>query len=209
MCEQPAQAFQSWVLEQASFFEEFIDDYAPIHHRSLSIDDIKRKFLCNPPGYDAVFLLTFTVARLREIGSLPGQAKRNPFTGQIQLNLLFDLLLVVDVTIRKKNSGQSKFSEQARFLLDSTGHRLTQAQFEEVHRQFKSHFEAALQGALDGTIKAHSLALDRMQCDVALAYELRNRGAHEVETLPTIWNDFDRVQRAIFRTLCASIDYLY
>ena len=63
--------------------------------------------------------------------------------------------------------------------------------------------------ALDRKLAINGRVLDRLQCDVAIAYGLRNRGAHKIESEPVIWNDFDRIQRAVFRTFCATIDYLY
>jgi hypothetical protein len=54
-----------------------------------------------------------------------------------------------------------------------------------------------------------NMTLDRLQCDVALAYGLRNHGAHNTGTAPTIWNRFPDVQQAVFRVLCATVDYLY
>lgn len=207
--EQPAQAFQSWVLEQASFFEGLVDDYATTHHRPLTIDDVRLKFLRKLPIIETVFLLTFTVARLKEISSLPDPARRNPFAGQVQMNLLFDLLLVVDNAIKHKNPAQWKFIHHAKHLLHCAGHGLALNQLQEVNRQFDDDFNATLKAALDGTLTVHSIVLDRLQCDVAVAYGLRNRGAHEIETVSTIWNDFDRVLRAVFRTLCATIDHLY
>lgn len=203
------QAFRPWVIEQAKFFNKFVADYATTHQRPLKIEDVKRRFLCSPPSTDIVFLLTYTIARLRELERLPDQAKRNPFVGQVQLNLLFDLLLVIESAIKEKNPADRNFFSHARYLLDRAGHQLTQDQFAEVNRQFKDNFETALRAALDGTLALRPLILDRLQCDVALAYGLRNRGAHEIETVPTIWNDFDPVQQAVFRTLCATIDYLY
>lgn len=170
---------------------------------------MRRRFLCSPPSTDAVFLLTYTIARLREVERLPDQAKRNPFVGQAQLNLLFDLLLVIDTAIKEKNSTERNFFSHALYLLDRAGHQLTQEQLAEVNHQFNDNFEATLGAALGGTLTLQSLILDRLQCDVALAYGLRNRGAHNIETVPTIWNDFDPVQNTVFRTLCATIDFLY
>jgi hypothetical protein len=217
--EKPDQAFRHWVIEQATFLEGFVRDYATTHHRSLTIDDVKRKFLKQPPNYDAIFLLTFTVARLHGISGLPDQAKRNPFAAQIQLNLLFDLLLVIEVAIRNVNPVKVKkgkngkisnlmFYDQALFLLRSAGHP-HEKNVGDVRHQFENNFQAAIQDALDGTLKANSVVLDRLQCDVHLSYELRNRGAHEIETVPAIWNNFDRVQRAVFRSFCATVDFLY
>jgi hypothetical protein len=140
---------------------------------------------------------------------LPSQAKRNRFAGQIQLNLLFDLLLVIDVACREINPAERDFSKQELFLLKSAGHSLSQSDFQEAHRQFSLDFEASLLAALDATLISGSSPLDRLQRDVHLAYELRNRGAHEVDTCAAIWEDFDRVQRAIFRVLCATVDFLY
>jgi hypothetical protein len=209
---QDRQAMQEWVLTQASFLESFVDDYAATYLRPLTIDDVKLKFLDTPPDYDAVFLLTFTVARLHGLSGLPDQAKRNPFAGQVQLNLLFDLLLVIEVAIRKVNpaaTAKTYFFDQAKFLLQSAGYPLHQRDFDDVHVQFKADFGAAIKNALDGALKSNWVKLDRLQCDVHLAYELRNRGAHEVETVSIIWTDFDRVQRAVFRCFCATIDFLY
>jgi hypothetical protein len=175
------------------------------------MDDVKRKFLNNPPGRDAIFQLTFTLARLRGISGLADQAKRNSFAGQIELNLLFDLLLVIDVAIRHVNPAINAkyFSDQASFLLQRAGHALQQKDFQDVHAQFDADLGAAIRDALDGTLKSRWVTLDRVQSDVHLAYELRNRGAHQIETVPIIWEDFDRVQRAVFRCLCTTIDFLY
>jgi len=217
--QQDRQAMQEWVLTQASFLEIFVDDYSATHHRSLTIDDVKRRFFDSPPDYDAIFLLTFTVARLHGISGLPDQAKRNAFAGQIELNLLFDLLLVIDVAIRHANPAKQvmkrgkmsdpMFYDQATFLLQRAGRALQQRDFQDVHAQFDADFGAAIRDALDGTLKSQWVTLDRLQSDVHLAYELRNRGAHQIETVPIIWEDFDRVQRAVFRCLCATIDFLY
>ncbi len=208
--QKPNQWFRPWVMEQGRFFENFVKDYATVHGRSLTIDDVKRRFLDKPPNLDAIFLLTFTVARLRGIAGLTEQAKRNAFAGQIELNLLFDLLLVIDVAIRAMNSSEWKFSKQALFLLDKAGHRLEQRDFDDVHRQFDSpNFEIAILDALNGTLKSKWRTLDRLQCDVHLAYELRNSGAHHIETIPIIWKEFDRVERSVLRSLCAVIDHLY
>jgi hypothetical protein len=74
---------------------------------------------------------------------------------------------------------------------------------------FNHDFGATLADALNGTLAVNWSILDRLQCDVAVAYGLRNRGAHDIESEPVIWNDFDRVQKAVFRTFCATVDYLY
>jgi hypothetical protein len=71
------------------------------------------------------------------ISGLPDQAKRNLFAGQIELNLLFDLLLVIEVAIRHINpvkKDKTYFSEQAKFLLQRAGPRHSNPTvFSELH----------------------------------------------------------------------------
>ena len=201
------QAFKGWVDEQASFFKVFITDYSNVHGRAFSIDDVRDKFLRNPPNHDVVFLLTYTLARLREMSEIPVGAKQNQFVGQLQLNLLFDLLLVVDNAIKQKNSSKWQFVDHGIYLLDHAGHALPQ--LGKLNAQFKSNFGPYMTDALDRKLTLNGRVLDRLQCDIAIAYGLRNLGAHKIESESVIWNDFDRIQGAVFRTFCATIDYLY
>jgi len=204
------QAFRQWVIEQSTFFNELIMNYATTNQRPLTIEDVKRRFIDTPPNVETVSLLTYTIARLKKIGELRAHITSNPFAGQLQLNLLFDVTLVIDTAIKNKNQTQWQFIDHAEHLLAAAGHRLTKQQLGDINEQFKSNFDAALQSALDGALTVQpNTTLDRMQCDVALAYGLRNRGAHNLETAQTIRNCFPAVQQALFRVLCATIDYLY
>jgi hypothetical protein len=207
--DKPDQAFRQWVKNQANYFDDFVADYRSEHKRSLTLGDLKRRFLSNPPHIDMVFSLTHTMARLKEIADLPQQAKRSLFVAQIQLNLLFDLLLVTDNAIHAKNPAKWKFSDHAVFLLDRSGNRLSRADFDAIHGQFKTDFNAALTAAIQGRLASGATALNRSQCDMLIAYELRNRGAHDVESVPSIAGNLDAVHRAVFRSFCAAIDFLY
>jgi hypothetical protein len=204
------QAFRQWVVEQAAFFSDLITNYATTNQRAFTIEDVKRRFIDTPPSVDTVFLLTYTIARLRKIADLPGHVTSNPFAGQLQLNLLFDITLVIDTAIENKNQTQWQFIDHAEHLLTAAGQRLTNQQLRDINAQFKSSFDAALQSALDGTFTVQpNTTLARLQCDVALAYGLRNRGAHNLATAVAVRNNFLAVQQALFRVLCATIDYLY
>ena len=211
------QAFREWVVAQARFFSALIANYGAIYGSPLTFDDVKRRFIDRPPDVETIFLLTYTLARLRKIAALPAHATNNAFAGQVQLNLFFDVTLVIETairaqnpTLRRPNGSALTFIDQAEHLLLQSGHALTNAQLREINGQFNSNFEATLQlarvGALvlqDGTI------LDRFQADVALTYGIRNHGAHNTGTAPTIWNNFPDLQQILFRTLCATVEHLY
>jgi hypothetical protein len=146
------QAFRQWVVEQATFFNDRITNYAATNQRALTIEDVKHRFIDAPPNVDTVFLLTYTIARLRKIGGLPDHVTNNPFAGQLQLNLLFDVTLVIDTAIKTKNQTRWKFIDHAEHLLARAGHQLTNQQLQDINAQFKSNFDPALHAALDGSL---------------------------------------------------------
>lgn len=203
------QAFKSWVEEQATYLDAFITDYSSTHGRPFGLDDLRDKFLRNPPSHDAVFLFSYTIARLKEMSEVPADAKQNPFAGQVQINLLFDLSLIIDAAIKPKNPRGRTFISHAEYLLLQAGHTLTNPELRRINGHFNGNFGGTLTDALNGMLAINGSILDRLQNDVVVAYGLRNRRAHNIESEPAVWNDFDRVQKAIFRTLCAAIDYLY
>jgi len=203
------QAFRQWVLDQANFLNEGITNYNNTHQRTLTIENVKRRFIDHPPNIETVFLLTYTIARLMKLNKLPNHSMNNPFAGQLELNLFFDITLVIDAAIKAKNQ-QHQFIDHAGTLLTAAGATLTNAQLRDINTQFNNNFDATLLAAVDGTLTVQpNVNLNRLQCDIALAYGLRNQGAHNTGTAPTIWNRFTDVQQTLFRTLCAAIDYLY
>lgn len=93
-------------------------------------------------------------------------------------------------------------------MLQHAGHPLTEKDVGDINGLFNGSFDASVQAALDGTLRLAAKALDRFQCDIALAYGLRNYGAHNTATTATIYNRFDDVENALFRAFFAAIDYL-
>lgn len=221
------QAFRAWVVAQTAFLNDLITNYATTHHRAFTIDDVKHQFIDHPPNVETIFLLTYTIARLRNISGLPRHTTCNPFAGQLELNLLFDITTIIEEAIRHKNPNihlpnkktKLTFVHQADFLLqacahplnllDTTGHPITDP-LGRINRAFEDNFDTTLTAALNGTLAIQpNAALDSLQCDIALAYGLRNHAAHHTGTAPTIWQRFPDVQQALFRVFCAVIDHLY
>lgn len=204
------QAFRQWVVAQAEFLIALLDNYNTTHGRGVALDDVKRQFLDAPPSDETVFLLTYTVARLMGLSNVPVHTTKNPFAGQLELNVLFDVTLVIDSAIKAKNPTQWKFIHHAEHILDAAGHALSNARLREINGRFENAFDATVRAALDGNITLQDgTVLDRLQSDVALCYGLRNNGAHNIGTASTIWNRYTETQQAVFRALFATIDYLY
>ena len=207
--EKTDQAFRTWVQAQAEFLANLLQDYDTTHQRTLTLDDVKHRFLEVPPSTDTLFLFTYTLDRFRNLTRLPEHTVNNPFAGQLRLNLLFDITLIVDSTIKPKSNSR-KFIDHLEFLLKKAGSPLTSAQLRDINSQFKDGFDKALDASLDGTLSIEQTSpLNRLQCDVALTYGLRNHSAHSTSTANSIRTRFDNVQLAVFRTFFATIDQLY
>jgi hypothetical protein len=204
----PDQAFKPWVDAQAHYLQRLLDNYNATHGRTLTLLDVKAKFLSNPPGIEALFLFTHTLARLVNITDLPDHVTGNAFAGQLQLNLCFDITLVIDATIKRANHAKWKFIDHAECLLVASGHPLNAHRLGEINGLFDTNFDDTVQRALDGTLILSSGVMNRQQCDVALAYGLRNYGAHHTGTAPSIWRHFVEVQQTLFRVFFATIDFL-
>jgi hypothetical protein len=211
------QAFRQWVVEQAAFLNALLDNYNTIHTRTLTPGDIKSRFLDAPPDIETVFLFTYTLARLRGIATVPEHTTKNSFAGQLELNLLFDVTVVIETAIRIKNpttrlpnNRKPTFINHAHYLLTAATEPLAIQQLGEVNQQYENDFDATLGAALRGAITLQpNTTLTRLQCDVALAYGIRNQGAHTTGSAPTIWNRFPEVVQGIFHMLFATIDHLY
>lgn len=205
------QAFREWVIEQAEFLNAVLQNYTMTHGRTLTFNELKRRFIDLPPDTDTVFLLTYTMARIRKLTELPPYAIANGFAGQLELNLMFDIALIIEIAIKHKNSmGRGSFITQAEYLLATAREPLSNQQLREINDAFRNAFDATLDAARNATFTlADGTILTRLQADIALTYGIRNRGGHNAQASPTLWQHFPEILDILFRSLCASIDYLY
>src|SRR3982074_1342012 len=88
--------------------------------------------------------------------------RTNAFAGQLELNILFDITLVIDTTIKTKNATKWQFIDHAEHLLTATGHTLNNRRLGEINGLFKANFDVTLQRSLDGTLTLPTTALDRL-----------------------------------------------
>ena len=208
--EKADQAFRQWVLAQANYLNVLQNNYSATYSRPFLLDDFKIRFLHAPPSTEALFLFAYVVAKLMRLSSLPPHIRRSRFAGQLELNVFFDLTLVIDAAVKHKAPGKWRFIDLAETLLAGAGAPLSNAQLRMVNSVFETDFDRSLQRALNGTLSLQDgTALSGLQLDVAVAYGLRNHGAHDVASASTIWQEFHRIQQALHNVLFATVDHLY
>lgn len=206
---EPAQAFREWLYRQMLYIDARQNLYSAAYGRPFILENFKDRFLVKPPTVDIGFLFAYSVARLMQLSKIPAHALANGFAAQLESNLLFDLTLVIDGTLRAKNPAKWKFVHHAQFLLQTIGEPLTEQELGEVNQAFGAGFDPTLKAMLDGTFAlASAKTLSRAQRDVSLAYGMRNRGAHDVTSTPTVWIRFADIEQALFNVLYMAVDRL-
>jgi len=207
---EPEQAFREWPYRQMRYMDSRQNNYSARYSRQFHLEHFKDHFLLSPPSVDIGFLFAYSVARLMQLSDLPDHALASGFAAQLEANILFDLALVIDGTIKSKNPTKWKFIHHAEFLLAQFNEFLTEDQLREINQAFNNDFDAALSDILDGQLAITGISsLSLAQADVALAYGMRNRGAHDVTAAPTVWTRFSEIEQALFNVLYLAVDILY
>ncbi len=145
-----------------------------------------------------------------KFSSLPQHTRQSEFAGQLEENLLFDITLVIDGAIKSKNATKWKFIDHAEYVSKKVGQPISKTQLTDINSAYKSDFDTTLKQMINCSFKLPDGSnLSRMQCDIAIAYGLRNHGAHDVSSVPTMWMQFGEILQRLMNVLFMTIDYLY
>jgi hypothetical protein len=204
------QAFRHWVLIEAQFLDRMLVEYCKNRSRKFTLDEFKKKYLQAPPNIDVIYLLSYIVARLIRLETLPSYLLSSPFAGQLLQNLLFDLVQVVDVSIAEKNKPNWKMIDHVNFLSRKSDILIFKANLTDANSRFQTDFEKTLIEILNCSFKfKDGTSPTLLQSDLLVLYGLRNRGAHVVSSVPITWQRFDDIRNAIFNTLFLASEILY
>lgn len=205
------QAFQAWTEYLAGFLEPFLENYRLSNGKGLTIDNLQRCFLVSPPSLDIVFLFGYALGRLFLFDRVPPYARQNEFASQLELNLLFDLLLVIDASIKAHNPGCNSFSLHAVHLSNVASLGLTQHKLQnELNSAFNRDFNLTLTDILGGVFTfGDGTTLSGLARDLAVAYGLRNYGAHHISPAPIVQQRFADIRQCLFNVLFLTIEELY
>jgi hypothetical protein len=208
--EKTDQNYREWVLKQAEFIDQQLRIYDSRFSRNFSIEDFRHKFLQDPSNQEIVFIFTFALARLMRLYSFPPDITKSRFVAQLQANILFDLILVIDSLIKLKNVGKWKFIDHIIFLSNATNQSLTNSDLKNINSQFDADFGQSLEDAISGNlVLQNSKGLTHLESDLALVYELRNYGAHNILSIPAIWAKYRELFQCVMEILFLVVDYLY
>lgn len=204
------QAFRQWVVFQAQFINVRLNNYSAQYNRKFTLEMLRDRFLNSPPSTDIVFLFAFTIARLLRISSAPVHTLQSKFSGQLFINLFFDITLSIETAAKAKNLGGKSFIDHAKFISQKTNNPLTKNQLRYINDEFIRDFDNTLMKNVNGLFElTDGTPLNRFQSDIAIAYGIRNKGGHDVSSSPTVWKEFNKIEQALLNVLFMTIDFAY
>ncbi len=206
----PHQAFRDWVTRQVAFIDQQLTAYRAATGRPLTLAQLQSSFLAKPPSADSIFLLAYVVGRVLQLEQLVNSARQSVFLSQLEANVFFDLTLVIDDAIKAKRAHCHFFIAQAEELSTLAGGVLNNARLGEINQAFRRDFDATLRTLLDGNFAlADGTKVLGTDLDIAVAYGVRNRGAHNISGSRVIAERYNDVRASIFSALFLTIELLY
>lgn len=204
------QAFRDWVLTKATFLGKLLEVYCSNLAKTMGVNDFRNRLLLNISDKSVVFLFSYALARLLRLSETPNIIRSSNFAGQLQLNLFFDIALVIDAAIKERNPIQWKFIDHLAFLSNNGGFSLDLSKLRDINAKLQNDFNQTITDALDGNlILSDGYHLNRSEDCLAIAYGIRNHGAHSVSSTPVVWQRFPEVQQSLFNTLFIVAETLY
>ncbi len=210
--ENTEQFFYDYVKHLAEYLDQLLQVYRRVRPSQLQLLEFRKRFLVQPPSKHAVFSFAHTLARLRGLKLIPTYALQSEFAGQYELNRLFDLVLVIDEAIKKKDCNQNHhyFLDFAEFLSQQSGLSLTREELKDTNDKIMGDFDRTLESLLDANFSfKNGSTRSHMEYDIAIAYCLRNHAAHNVTSFPSIWRRFSDLRQSLFNVLFLCVDVLY
>jgi hypothetical protein len=203
------QAFREWVVMQANFISSFLKEYLTEFETDFNLEKFRNKFLYHPPDIDILFKFAYAIAKLMVFKRMPEQCKDNLFTSQLELNLLFDFVLVIDACLKKKFD-LPNFCCLAAELSKRTGNSLSQQKLSEINGMFNENFENTLFHALNRSLTLKDgIKITGIDNDIAISYGIRNRGAHEINSTNFLGEKYKYLLTSLFKVLFLIVDKIY
>jgi hypothetical protein len=209
------QFFKPKVEQMATYLSERLNEYSTKRAGSLTLIQFRKRFLRRRKLNEEVFLFVYSLFKLRKLILETDKIyKRNVLSSLLHAKLLFDLSMITEKAIEYKNPRKGKgrklvFADEllflsaapARLLSFNTGNRIGK-----LNSDFEKDFAGTLYDILN---KKYPLGLSDIENDFAIAYGVRNFGAHKIENKPVLYSRTPALAQSILNTLFFAIEKLY
>jgi hypothetical protein len=205
----------SLVTAWANYLEVFINNYKTITRREFSLGTFRTSFLNRPPDRETLFSFTYTLARVYDFNLLPISILRGTFTSISEMNLLFDLVLVIDSviysSITSPAKGDWRFINLADIVLRksmiSNDSKENINHFTQINDMKENDFSGTIKDLLDCNLVYSDTKIPvKLECDLGIAYCLRNYSAHRIGSFPVIRERYKEILQSVFNVLFLAVE---
>src|SRR5579875_256931 len=209
-----SQFFIVRVKQTSNYLDQRLAEYRRLGRGSLTLPVFKTKFLKKAQLEEPIFYFVVLLHRLLSFSVLESRIKNNILGSLHETSLLFSLTLVIDATLRNKdtNTKHKYFREFLAYLAQNCTPPLTftDADFRKLSRDFEQNFSQILRELLESRYRCQSGgALSPIEEDIALAHGFRNFGAHKIEYQAEIINNVDSILQRLFNVLFFAVEHLF
>lgn len=208
------QALRNEVQDAARFLDQLLNDYRQALGQTLTLSEFRDRLFNTADLREPLFLLVFALFKMKTVLTRVKPVLRtNEFAGLLETGVLFNLCLVIDSVIGYKNRRSRKLIDHLAYLSSTCQFNLSRERLIQLSsawgqdfRDFPNIANALLHGAFsfeDGLRPCPA------EIDIALAYGLRNLGAHRVQGLQVIYENFEDVSHRTVSVLFLAVEHLY
>lgn len=199
----------------ANHLDGLIARYQTLTGSTFTLDIFRAKFLNQPPNGDVLLSFTYVLARFYEFDLLPSSILRGDFTSLYELNSLFDLVLITESVISTSISTQTR--DDWKFI-NLVSHILVKSRispdlarnrdhFRHINSMKDADFEKTFNDLLDQNfVYPDGVKPSRPECDLGVAYCLRNYSAHNIGSFPIIRQRYGDIRQSVFNVLFLAIE---
>lgn len=205
--------FAKKVDEMNDYLSQKLEKYHSSRGGTLLLKDFRKRFLKCKNLTNEVFFFVYLLFNLKKLESQTKRFKRNSFGSIIYINFLFNLCRTIERVMENKNPAARTrfigFKDEIVFLSQHSqiiSLSFASNELREINRRFINDFNQTMYDILKGRYLAKRTDNER---DFAVAYGIRNSGAHDIRNLQVIYNRFPELAQIILNALFFTIEKLY
>ncbi len=207
------QAFIDWPLIQAKYIEDRINLFNQFYQKNFSLNLFWEKITRSNLEKSIIYQFVLYITKFYDITRKPEYIYKGDFAGQLLLDLLLNLARVVDSIIHQKNPSEQNLFNHILFVNNAIDLNLNQLKMEYINQKYKSipnGFENTITSIIDNSFRfCDNSPLSDLAKPFAITYGIRNYAAHHIVSSPTIWENYEEIEKNMFFSLFICIDTLY
>lgn len=208
------QYFRPWVADLVAYAHSKVAQFRNSRNGTLTLAQLQARVLANSTFREEAFYFVSSCAVVREYEKGPLRVEaESQFGSVIELRALFEMCVVLDMIIGSKSPPTTwKFIDRTAWLFaQAGGHTRIRDDLGDINQKAVRHAPLApmISGLLDLTyLFRGNRQPTRLEADLALAYLIRNYGAHVLQGLPIVHNRFSEILDAILASIFVAVQTL-